>query len=190
MFSAYLKLGTDHILDPNGYDHILFVAVLCAMYTIRQWKSVLLLVTAFTVGHTVTLALSSLDVVSIDPGLVEKLIPVTIMVTALANIYYALKTGMKSTHPVLSYIVTAGFGLIHGLGFSNFFKALINPDESVAFPLFAFNCGVEAGQVVIVLAVMLLSWLVTEVAGLSRKWWTVALSSAGLFMSCYLLAGR
>jgi ABC-type antimicrobial peptide transport system permease subunit len=190
MFSAYLKLGIDHILDPNGYDHILFVTVLCALYSYKEWKKVILLVTAFTVGHTATLALSSLDIVAIDPGLVEKLIPITIIITAMSNILIATRTGISEARPWVSYLVTVGFGLIHGLGFSNYFKALVNPEESIIFPLFSFNCGVEAGQVVVVLGVMALSWLVTGVAGLHRKWWTIPISGAGMVVAIYLLAGR
>ena len=189
MFSAYFKLGIDHILDPSGYDHILFVAVLCALYAIRDWKKVLLMVTAFTVGHTATLALSSLDVVSLDPTIVERLIPLTIIATALSNIYQPgrIYDGRSS---VTSYLITVMFGLIHGLGFSNYFKALINPEESIVLPLFAFNCGVEAGQIVIVFCVMLSCWIVTDACGLPRKWWTVSLSSAGLAIAVYLLTDR
>lgn len=189
MFSGYFNLGIDHILDPNGYDHILFVIVLCALYTMADWKKVLLIVTAFTVGHTATLALSSLDIITLNPTLVERLIPATIMATALSNIYQATRSNNGSTS-VTSYLITVMFGLIHGLGFSNYFKALINPEESLAMPLFAFNCGVEAGQIAIVCCVMLACWMVTDNGGLSRKWWTIILSAAGLAIATYLLAGR
>lgn len=144
----YIKLGFEHILDPQGYDHILFILALCASYTIRQWKQLLFLVTAFTVGHCLTLLLSGLRIVSISPDLVEFLIPVTIGITALYNLF----TKDASHSGRFRYAIALIFGLIHGLGFSNFFRALTEPGESIVVPLLSFNIGIELGQLIIVAA--------------------------------------
>ena len=87
-FFIYLGLGFDHITDPGGYDHILFVIALCAIYTLRQWKQVLVLVTAFTIGHSITLALATLKLINYDTKVIELLIPVTILITAVSNFFY------------------------------------------------------------------------------------------------------
>ena len=168
MIGAYTELGFDHILDPQGYDHILFVVALCAIYLIQDWKKVLILVTAFTIGHSLTLALSSLKIVNISASLVEKLIPITIILTCIYNIWKA-RTNLPSKQSTVreekvmaNYVLALGFGLIHGLGFSNFFKAMLGRDESIVMPLLSFNIGVELGQIVIVLASLFLvmCWLV------------------------------
>ena len=190
MFSDYLKLGTEHILDPNGYDHILFVATLCVFYSTDQWKKILILVTAFTLGHTLTLALSALDIVQISPALVETLIPMTIIITAASNIYAVKSKKETSEHLMINYIIPLGFGLIHGLGFSNFFKAIIGESESILMPLFAFNLGVEIGQVVIVLMVMILGYFVVDKFKLKPHYWTISVSSIAIIISVFLLIGK
>ena len=122
MFSTYLELGFDHILDMKGYDHILFVIVLCAVYKVSEWKKILILVTAFTVGHSVTLAMSALNVVSFKAEIIEFLIPLTILITALYNVLEKKKSHLNINW---NYVMALFFGFIHGLGFSNYFKALL-----------------------------------------------------------------
>ena len=170
----YTKLGFEHILDPNGYDHILFVVALCAIYIYKDWKKVLILVTAFTIGHSLTLALSSLRIVTISSDLVETLIPVTIVLTCLYNIIKGKEEGSKSW---INYSLALGFGLIHGLGFSNFFKALLGREESIVKPLFYFNVGVELGQVIIVLLAMLLSYIVVKLLKVKQIYYNYFLST-------------
>jgi hypothetical protein len=199
MIGAYIELGFDHILDPQGYDHILFVVALCAIYLIQDWKKILVLVTAFTIGHSLTLALSSLKIVNISASLVEKLIPVTIILTCIYNIWKAQSlpdiprsvndqnylnqylpannTEQKKESVMANYGLALGFGLIHGLGFSNFFKAMLGRDESIVMPLLSFNIGVELGQVIIVLVTLLLSYVLVNLIGIRRKYYTVVLST-------------
>jgi ABC-type antimicrobial peptide transport system permease subunit len=176
-FSLFFGLGLEHILDVNGYDHILFVIALCAIYSAQQWKNVLVLVTAFTLGHSITLALSTLDIIKVDSGLVEFLIPVTIFITAAANIYKkdaeAIDKNVK-----LNYWFAAFFGLIHGMGFSNYLKSLLGKDESIVTQLLAFNLGLEVGQIVIVLAVMVAAFLFMSVGSVKKRDWILVISSA------------
>jgi len=174
LLDIYTKLGFEHILDPNGYDHILFVVALCAVYVIKDWKKVLILVTAFTIGHSLTLALSSLKILTISSSLVETLIPITIILTCLYNIAKGKIEGEKS---LVNYSLALGFGFIHGLGFSNFFKALLGQEESIVGPLFYFNIGVELGQIIIVVLTLLLSYVIVDILKVKQKYYNYTLSS-------------
>ena len=210
MIGAYIELGFDHILDPQGYDHILFVVALCAIYLIQDWKKILVLVTAFTIGHSLTLALSSLKIVNISASLVETLIPITIILTCIYNIWKAQSlpemsqatnndqnyldqtlptnnSGQKKEGVMANYGLALGFGLIHGLGFSNFFKAMLGRDESIVMPLLSFNIGVELGQVIIVAMTLLLSYLLVNIFGMSRKYYTIGLSALIAVWAVYLM---
>jgi hypothetical protein len=184
----YIELGINHILDFNGYDHILFVLALCATYQIHQWKSVLILVTAFTVGHCITLALAGLDLVKFDPSIIEMLIPVTIIITGLVNIL--TKANEEDKLPVWKYFLPLIFGLIHGLGFSNFFRALMSKASEVVKPLFLFNVGVELGQILIVGGALLLSYIFIKVLKLNPKIWNYILSGSAIVIATYLLSQR
>ena len=176
-FRLYYELGMEHILDINGYDHILFIVALCAIYLIEEWKQILILVTAFTIGHSVTLALSTLDIVSVDMSLIEFLIPVTILITAIINIL--VKTGGHSPGRArLNYLLAAAFGLIHGLGFSNYLKSLLGRDSSIITQLFAFNVGLEVGQIIIVGIFMIAAFLFVTIFSVNRKDWKLVISAA------------
>lgn len=186
-FWLYSELGWQHILDWQGYDHILFVTALCGIYLLRDWKKVLILVTAFTVGHTITLALSVFDQITVNPAYIEFLIPVTIMVTALVNI--ANKNfSVKNTRP--TYILALLFGLIHGLGFSNYLKSLLGRDTTIVGKLFAFNIGLEVGQVLIVILVLLISFVFIRIFKTKHREWNLFLSSAIFGISAVMAIER
>ncbi len=176
-FGLYYGLGLDHILDVNGYDHILFVIALCALYQSSDWKKVLILVTAFTIGHSVTLALATLRIVIVNPDLIEFLIPVTILFTAVSNLF--IKDGKVAEGKIWrNYLYAGFFGLIHGLGFSNYLRALLGQDETIITQLFAFNVGLEVGQIIIVALFMVISFIMVSIAGVSRRDWKMIVSSA------------
>ena len=145
MFGVYLELGFEHLLDLRGYDHILFIAGLCAAYSLTRWRELLVLVTAFTIGHSVSLALATLRLVSVNSSLVEFLIPVTIVATALTNLAGLGREGLAGQHRVaarpLRYALALGFGLIHGLGFSNFLRIALGDERNLFVPLLSFNIG-------------------------------------------------
>ena len=176
-FALYFGLGKDHILDANGYDHILFVIALCTLYSIREWKQVLILVTAFTLGHSVTLALATLEIITIDANLVEFLIPVTIFITAVSNILKK-DDGHTGRNVQLNYAFAAFFGLIHGMGFSNYLKSILGRDESIFTQLLAFNLGLELGQVIIVAFFLVLAFILVDLFGVNRRDWKLVISSA------------
>jgi hypothetical protein len=188
LFKLYFTLGIQHIVDLKGYDHILFILTLCAVYTLSDWKRVLVLVTAFTLGHSLTLALATLDLVRIDTGLVEFLIPLTIFLTALANLFTP-GLGGRTLH-ALKYGAALFFGLIHGLGFSNYLRSLLGGERSMALPLFSFNLGIEVGQLLIVAAIMLLTWLLLGLFRVPKREWHLVLSGAGLGISLVLMIER
>ena len=182
-FEAYLKLGFSHITDLNGYDHILFIVGLCAIYELRDWKKVLLLVTAFTIGHSITLALATLKIVSLRSNVIEFLIPITILLTAIGNFFYKSKVSrlnIKNTKEKpdrLRYSMALLFGLIHGLGFSNFLRSLLGKEESILQPLLAFNIGLELGQLLIVLILLIIASICSVFFKVAKRDWNLVVSS-------------
>ena len=184
-FSVYFQLGIQHIADLAAYDHILFIVALCAIYRPVDWKRLLILVTAFTIGHSLTLALSALDVIRFNQSLIEFLIPVTILITALLNFLPSEKENNRL--PWWKYILPLLFGFIHGMGFSNYFKSLLGKEESVVKPLFAFNLGIETGQVVIVIVLMLLTYFFVNILRIKPTLWTRLVSGLAVVMSLYLM---
>ena len=176
-FRLYYDLGMGHILDINGYDHILFIVALSAIYLIEDWKQVLILVTAFTLGHSITLALATLNIIPVNGDLVEFLIPVTILITAVVNLF--VKSGNASRGKLrLNYFFAAFFGLIHGMGFSNYLRSLLGRDSSILTQLFAFNVGLEVGQIIIVGVFMIAGFLVVTIFGVSQRDWKMVISAA------------
>ena len=184
-FSLYFGLGLDHILDINGYDHILFVVALCALYLASDWKKVLILVTAFTIGHSVTLALATLELISVNSELIEFLIPCTILFTAISNLFS--KEEMVTRKINGNYVYAGFFGLIHGMGFSNYLRALLGGDSSIIMQLFAFNIGLELGQIIIVAIFMIVSFIFVSIGGVTKRDWKMIVSSAVGGISIVLL---
>jgi len=186
MFKLYFSLGLEHIADLQGYDHILFVAMLCAVYTFKAWKKVLILITAFTIGHSLTLALATLNIIRVSVNWVEFLIPVTIFITALGNMISG-KPGNASAR--IKYLLALFFGLIHGLGFSNYLRSLLGTHDSILVPLLAFNIGVELGQILIVLCILMLTALILFFK-LKHRNWILVLAGAGAGIALTLMLER
>lgn len=171
-----IKIGVNHVLDLNGYDHILFLILLATPYIFKHWKRVLWLVSLFTIGHTLSLVLASYNMVSLDDDFVEFLIPITILITALYNIFTAHKKDKKRTINLLS-LITLAFGLIHGLGFAREFKMLAGQSENKLELLIAFALGIEIAQVIIVFIVLFLGFLIQTFFSCSKRDWVIVLSS-------------
>lgn len=186
MFRVYAKLGFQHITDFAGYDHMLFLLALVASFRPTDWKKILMLITAFTVGHSITLALAVLDVVRIDSELVEFLIPVTIVITAVLNLIRPEKTTGSAIW--LEYLMALAFGLIHGLGFSNYLRALLM--DELLVPLLSFNVGLETGQVLVVGLIIGIYSIITLITNVKHKWWNIALSLVAGGISLFLAAQR
>ena len=177
-FQLYFGLGKSHILDyANGYDHIIFVVALCALYLTREWKQILILVTAFTIGHSITLALSTLRIISVKVELIEFLIPLTIFITAVSNLFKN-ENNLTSRSVQMNYFFAGFFGLIHGLGFSSYLRSILGKDETILTQLFAFNLGLEFGQLVIVAIFMAAAFVLVDLFGLNRRDWKMVISSA------------
>ncbi|RMG81494.1 MAG: HupE/UreJ family protein [Bacteroidetes bacterium] len=188
VFEVFLGLGFDHILDPEAYDHILFVVALCAVYQLKEWRKVAVLVTAFTVGHSLTLALAAMEIIRFPAQLIELLIPVTILLTALYNCWNA-EGRAKTAFLRVPYFLALVFGLIHGMGFSNFFRSTLMPgqEDQLLKQLFAFNIGVELGQLVIVAGILVLSFLAFNVFKIKQRDWTLFLSGAAAGVALVLI---
>ena len=174
-FGFYFKLGWDHIMSIEALDHILFVFVLAAIYMLKDWKQVLILVTAFTIGHSITLALSTMNVIQVSSEWVEFLIPCTIVFTAITNFFY--KNFTEKTIRV-NYFLALFFGLIHGLGFANNLRFMLAQDQSLGWSLFGFNVGLEAGQIVIVFVILLLAQVFIQLVKIARRDWVLFVSAA------------
>ena len=189
LFKIYLQLGFGHIIDYQAFDHILFIIALTAVYRFSNWKKVLILVTAFTIGHTTTLALATLNIVNIDASIIEFLIPLTIFITAIGNIVVKEQDFSSHLHH-FKYLTALFFGLIHGLGFSNYLKSLLGMEQSIVKPLFAFNLGLELGQIVIVLIILASASFSFRYLKVKMREWTLVLSGAGLGVSVMLMIER
>ena len=185
-FQMYLGMGMRHITDITAYDHIVFLLALCGIYKLTDWKKVLILVSAFTIGHSITLILATLDVITFSRGLVEMLIPVTIIITALFNVVSLERSSSDNTSKP-KYGLALVFGLIHGMGFSSYLKMTIEKGDSVFQPLLAFNIGVEIGQVGIVLVILSLSYLMINKLRVGEKVWTIFVSGAAFGIALMLL---
>ena len=184
--SLYVQLGIGHIADIAGFDHILFLIALCAVYKLEQWRSLLVLVTAFTVGHSVTLALASLSVIVVASDVIEFLIPVTILVTAINNLF-AQTDSAKARVIGREYVMALFFGFIHGMGFSNYFRALLMDDSSIFVPLLGFNLGIEIAQLSFVLAIVGFVYLLTNLVGIRHRDWSLFVSGAAAGISVLLM---
>ena len=170
----YFKEGWQHIISFNALDHQLFIIALAAIYILKDWKKVLVLVTAFTLGHSLTLALSIYDVIRANEKWVEFLIPITIIITAIFN--YFIKDFNKESLQ-LNYFFALFFGFIHGLGFANSIRFMLASNQKIGAGLLGFNLGLEAGQIVCVTIILLSAYLVINIAGLKRTWWIYILST-------------
>lgn len=192
-FSLYFQLGFEHISDLNGYDHMLFLLALCAFYRWADYKKMLWLVTAFTLGHSLSLGFSVASQLKFDTSLIETLIPVTILLTALFNLFFhgfydRKEDSQTPQNNVLwpKYAVAGFFGLIHGLGFSSYLRALLGQEESVLIPLAGFNIGLEIGQLGIVFVFMSINTLTFRIMPRFR-WWPFISSGVAAGWSVFMI---
>ena len=176
-FWIYFQIGLKHVLDIHAYDHVLFLIALAVPFSFADWKRVVLLVTLFTIGHTMALMLSVFEIVTIKVNVVELLIPITILITALFNLFTSGKSNKKESINLV-FFITLFFGIIHGLGFSNYFKSILGGStSSKILPLSEFALGIEVAQIVVVFVVLVLSYIVQTVFRFSKRDWTLVMSA-------------
>lgn len=164
-FIFYSKLGLHHILDPKAYDHLLFLVVLTLPYLYKQLRQLVLLVTVFTLGHTASLWAASAGIIRISPSWIEFLIPITILLTALHVLYWNKTIAMKSSAPFM--VLAVFFGIIHGLGFSNYFS-MVFADNAIGLPLLYFTLGIEFAQIIAVIFVVFVNTILSHL-GISKR---------------------
>lgn len=188
IIETFFKLGFKHILDFESYDHILFLICLCAAQPISEWKRLFILITGFTLGHSLSLALSINGVISLPSDLTEWLIALTIFITAFGNLFRSGKSERWLVN--INYIVTTCFGLIHGMAFSNQLRQMLFEALGIWKPLLGFNLGVEAGQMLFILIFFMMIAFLTQAFKTKQRDITLVLSGAGLGVSLLLLFQR
>jgi len=186
-FILYFKMGLNHVLDFKAYDHILFLIVLAVVFSFNQWKKAILLITLFTLGHSLTLGLAAYGVVNFDINLIEFLIPVTIFITGATNLF---RTGKPNQKNSINLVFALFFGLIHGLGFSNYFRMMIGKSEDKLMPLLEFALGIEAAQIIIVFAILVIGALLQSVLKVSKRDWVLVTSSIVIGFSIQMILER
>ncbi len=174
-FILYLKLGWEHIISLDALDHQLFVLVLMAIYVFKDWKKILWVVTAFTIGHSITLVLSAFDILRAPAKWIEFLIPLTIVITALDNI---LMRNKPQNLMQVNYFFALFFGLIHGMGFANTARMMMSKEQSIIVPLLGFNIGLEVGQIAVVIVIMIIHFVMLTLFRINKKEWVMFVSSA------------
>jgi hypothetical protein len=184
-FYLWFSTGLAHIADWQGYDHILFLIALSAVYNSSQWKKLLIIITAFTIGHSITLALSVINIINISSNYIEFIIPLTILATCAFTIYNI--NGKETTGSKFVYFMALIFGFVHGLGFSYLLKSLLGKQESIIYPLFSFNLGLEAGQLIILTVVIIISVFLSAFTRIKQRDQKLFLSSA-VFGIAFIMA--
>jgi hypothetical protein len=186
-FMFFLREGWDHIISLDAMDHILFITALAVVYTLGEWKKVLILITAFTIGHAITLVLSVLNIIRFSDAWVEFLIPCTILVTAAVNLF---QKDFSSKSLRINYFLALFFGLIHGMGYANAIRFSLAKGQGFGISLFSFNLGLEIGQIFVVLFLLLLTYLITKLPWISRRNWVIAISALVFVLSLQMAVER
>jgi len=186
-FGFYFKLGWEHIISIGALDHQLFILALAAIYLLKDWKQVLILVTAFTIGHSITLALSVFDIIRFSAKWVEFLIPCTIVFTAIINLFQKSFTPRSVR---INYFLALFFGLVHGMGFANSIRFMLASDQSIGWGLFGFNVGLEVGQIALVVSILLVVTILVTLFKINRRDWVIFSSGGVLGLSLKMALER
>jgi hypothetical protein len=189
IFFSYLKLGFQHIVDIDSLDHILFVITLCAVYQLSEWRKIAIVITAFTLGHSITLILASLKIIVPNRYLIELLIPITILISGVFNLI-SEKFNIQSAKLYVKYGFALCFGLIHGMSFSSFFTDIMGDSTSIVLPLFSFNVGIELGQFFVIILYYSLVYALYRLSEIEYSRFSWASSVLGILVSIYLIFKR
>lgn len=187
-FTLYFQLGWNHIISFDALDHLLFIVSLTCIYNLIDWRKVLILITAFTLGHSLTLVLCSLNIIKFNNNWIEFLIPLTIIITSVYNIL-PHETG-KSRNIQWNYFMAFFFGLIHGMGFANTIRFMVAKTQTITVPLLSFNIGIEVGQAIVVMSILYVTYIFTASAGLKQRWWTISMSLICGIIALYMSISR
>jgi len=186
-FGFYFSLGWEHIISWGALDHQLFILSLAGIYVLRDWRQVLVLVTAFTIGHSLTLALTVFNIIHFPSNWIEFLIPCTIIVTAVSNLF---QRNFSSKSIRINYFLALFFGLIHGMGFANKLRYILAEDQNIGWSLFGFNVGLEAGQIAVVIVILAISFLFVQLLKIDRVKWVIFTSAAAFSIAVQMAAQR
>jgi HupE / UreJ protein len=176
-FWIYFNIGLKHVLNISAYDHVLFLIALAIPYAFKDWRRILILVSLFTAGHTVSLVLSVFGQIKANVNLVEFVIPITILIVAIFNLFTSGKNNKNESISLIA-IITLFFGIVHGLGFSNYFSSLLSGSSSAKLlPLSEFAIGIEAAQIIVVFVILIISYIVQTFFRFSKRDWTLVMSA-------------
>jgi len=189
IFYSYTKLGFQHIVDIESLDHILFVITLCAVYQLSEWRKIAIVITAFTLGHSITLVLAALKIIVPNRYLIELLIPVTILISGVFNLV-SERFNIRSAKLYVKYAFALFFGLIHGMSFSSFFTDIMGDSSSIVFPLFSFNVGIELGQFFVILLYYSFVYTLYRLLKIEYSRFAWVFSVLGILVSFYLIFKR
>ena len=186
-FLFYFRIGWDHIITDLALDHLLFILVLGVIFSLKDYKKLLILITAFTIGHSVTLILSSLEIITINSDLIEFLIPVTIAITAISNFIFINEPKKEiRSH----YLFALFFGLVHGLGFANTIKVMISSEQDLLMPLFGFNVGIEVAQIFVIAIALIFLETIIKFSPVTKKMVIMFVSAVVLCFAFYMMWER
>ena len=186
-FNLWFVTGLQHICNWRAYDHILFVATLCILFDLNEWKKLLALITAFTLGHSLTLVFSTFNFLKIPSAIIEILIPLTIIITCIHNMLFSKNSRAFNRR---YYFLVLAFGLIHGMGFSYFLKSMLGSEENTIGPLFFFNIGLEVGQIIIVVFILLISLFLHKAVQLKKQTFIFVVSGITLCVALWMAIER
>jgi len=176
-FLIFLKTGLTHVLNFHAYDHLLFLVALAVPYVAKDWKRIIILISSFTLGHTISLILSVFNIVKVLDSWVELLILASILITAFYNIILVGKSSKNNTITFIA-VVTVFFGILHGLGFSNYFNSLLpgKPTDKL-LPLLEFAIGIEGAQIIVVILVLILAFISQTLFRFNKRDFILIMSS-------------
>lgn len=189
-FSTYFQLGFEHILEWEAMDHILFILSFSCIYTFMRLKETILMATAFTLGHTITLALATLKIIQVNIQWVEFIIPLTIFISAASNLRLGKKKLNAGQFHPSKYVILGVFGLVHGLGFSSYLQSLMGQEASISLPLFAFNIGLEIAQIIVISIALFISSLFIHFLNIKAKSFVLVVSGIIIGLSIPMLVDR
>lgn len=176
-FWIYFTLGLKHLYNINAYADILFLLALTVPYEFKSWKKILLLVSLFTAGHTIALMLSIFNIVTVKVSIVAFIILILLLITALYTIISTGKSNKKDSIVFIA-ILTSLFGIVHGLGFSNYFNSIVQgkPTDKLV-PLFESSLGFGVSQIVVIILALLLAYVIQTLLKFSKREWILIVSS-------------
>ena len=173
-FILYFRLGYRHVLDIYGVDHMLFIIAIMSVFLLRDWRRALVLFLFYVIGSSISLSLAANEIIRVDINIIDYLIPVTILIAAVINIFK--KPESYTPRSIFRFAILLIFGLIHGFGFADYLMDILGTDLNLAVPIIGFNLGIELGLFLVGFVFLIISWVFINNLGISRRDWRLVIS--------------